>query len=132
MKRTQRTMQAAGETAVPEAVIQPREAVLGADGDAVNVAEANREEPTVARLPTSAVVNGRGMHGEKCRELGRPPLLRDESPGRSDNQKEEGPKAKGESERPIVLGGRESLPHGEGAAESPYPAKETAAGSRPT
>jgi len=37
----------------------------------------------------------------------------------------------GESERPIVLRGRESLPHGEGAAESPYPAQETEAGSRP-
>jgi hypothetical protein len=36
-----------------------------------------------------------------------------------------------ESERFIVLGGRESRPHGEGTAKPSQPAKETAPGSRP-
>lgn len=39
--------------------------------------------------------------------------------------------ASGESERFIVLGGRESRPHGEGTAKPSQPAKETAPGSRP-
>jgi hypothetical protein len=36
-----------------------------------------------------------------------------------------------ESERFIVLGGRDSRPHGEGTAKPSQPAKETAPGSRP-
>ena len=53
------------------------------------------------------------------------------SAGRPDNKKEGRPMAPRESERFIVLGGRESRPHGEGTAKPSQPAQETAAGSRP-
>lgn len=75
MKRTQSMNQAAGGTAAPQAIVASRK-LIDADGDAVNVAEANREEPFSVRLPTSAGVDRRGMVQEKCRELGRPWRLR--------------------------------------------------------
>jgi RNA-directed DNA polymerase len=51
--------------------------------------------------------------------------------GRPDNKKEGRPTASRESERFIVLGGRESRPHGEGSAKPSQSAQETAPGSRP-
>ena len=75
MKRTQRMNQAVGGTAAPQAIVASRK-LIDADGDAVNVAEANREEPSQVRLPTSAGVHRHGMVQEKCRELGRPWRLR--------------------------------------------------------
>ena len=76
MKRTQRINQAVRETVFPQATLASI-CLIGLDGDAVNVAEANREEPLSVRLPTSAGVirhgMGRGARLEKkCRELGRP------------------------------------------------------------
>jgi hypothetical protein len=50
LKRTQRVNQATGGTAAPEAIVASRK-LIDADGDAVNVAEANREEPSWVRLP---------------------------------------------------------------------------------
>lgn len=75
MKRTQRINQAVRGTAAPKAVLASR-SVIDADGDAVNVAEANREEPLMVRLQPSAGVTRHGMVEEKCRELGRPWRLR--------------------------------------------------------
>jgi len=51
--------------------------------------------------------------------------------GRPDNKKGGRPTASRESERSILLGGRESRPHGEGTAKPSQPAQETAPGSRP-
>ena len=87
MKRTQRINQAVRETVFPQATLASI-CLIGVDGDAVNVAEANREEPLWVRLPTSAGVRRHGMVEEKCRELGRPLLLRCESIGKSNNEKE--------------------------------------------
>ena len=49
-------------------------------------------------------------------------------PGSRDQQKEGAAKAHWESDSPIVLGGRESRPHGEAVDEGAKPAKETGAG----
>lgn len=51
--------------------------------------------------------------------------------GRLDNKREGRPRASRESERSIVLGGRESRSQGEGTAKPSQPAQETAPGSRP-
>jgi hypothetical protein len=75
LKRTQSMNQAVGGTAAPQATVASRK-LIDADGDAVNVAEANREEPQKVRLRPSAGVDRRGMVQEKCRELGRPWRLR--------------------------------------------------------
>lgn len=71
MKRTQRMNQAVGGTAAPQAIVASRK-LIDAGGDAVNGAEANREEPSQVRLPTPVGVTRHGMVQEKCRELGRP------------------------------------------------------------
>jgi hypothetical protein len=81
------------------------------------------------RLPTSAGVARHGMLGEKCRELGRSYAFRSESPGRPYNKNGGKPKMHRKSDLPIVLRGRESRPHGEGAGESSKPTQETAPGS---
>ena len=71
-KRTQRTMQAARGVAFPLKLIQPRKG-LDADGDAVNVAEANTERAqlvssgrSVGVAKTVACIEGSEL------ELGRP------------------------------------------------------------
>ena len=64
-------MQAVRDTVFPQASSAPI-CLIGANGDAVNVAEANREEPSSVRLPTFAGVRVHSMHEEKCWELGRP------------------------------------------------------------
>ena len=87
MKRTQRINQAVRGTAAPQAILASRK-LIDAVGDAVNVAEANREEPSPVRLPTTAGVSRHGMVEEKCRELGRPWVFRCASAGRSNNEKE--------------------------------------------
>lgn len=87
MKRTQRINQAVRETVFPQAILASI-CLIGVDGDAVNVAEANREEPLKVRLPTSAGVIRHGMVEEKCRELGRPSVLRCMGIGKSNNEKE--------------------------------------------
>ena len=87
MKRTQRINQAVRGTVFPQAILASI-SLIDADGDAVNVAEANREEPPSVRLPTSAGVRRHGMVEEKCWELGRPSMLRRASAGRSNNEKE--------------------------------------------
>jgi len=75
LKRTQRMNQAVRGTAAPEVIVASRK-LIDADGDAVNVAEANREEPQSVRLQPSAGVHRHGMVQERCRELGRPWRLR--------------------------------------------------------
>ena len=87
MKRTQRINQAVRGTVSPQATLASRK-LIDAGGDAVNVAEANREGPSPVRLPTSAGVKRHGMVEEKCRELGRPKVFRCESTGKSNNKKE--------------------------------------------
>ena len=87
MKRTQRINQAVRGTLSPQAILASI-SLIEADGDAVNVAEANREEPSAVSLPTSAAVSGHGMVEEKCWELGRPSMLWGASPGKSNNEKE--------------------------------------------
>ena len=87
MKRTQRINQAVRSTAAPQAILASI-CLIDADGDAVNVAEANREEPLSVRLSTSAGVIRHGMVVEKCRELGRPLVLRCMGIGKSNNEKE--------------------------------------------
>jgi len=87
LKRTQRINQAVRSTAAPQAILASI-CLIGVDGDAVNVAEANREEPLRVRLPTSAGVIRHGMVEQKCRELGRPLVLRCASIGKSNNEKE--------------------------------------------
>ena len=87
MKRTQRTKQAVRGTVSPQAISASRK-LIDADGNAVNVAEANRKEPLMVRLPTSAGVRRHGMVEEKCRELGRPLVLRCMCIGKSNNEKE--------------------------------------------
>lgn len=87
MKRTQRINQAVRETVFPQATLASI-CLIDADGDAVNVAEANRKEPSLVRLVTSAGVTRHGMVEEKCWELGRPLVLRRISGGRSNNEKE--------------------------------------------
>jgi len=87
LKRTQRINQAVRETVFPQ-VILASICLIDADGDAVNVADANREEPPWVRLPTSAGVTRHGMVEEKCRELGRPSMLRCMGIGKSNNEKE--------------------------------------------
>ena len=87
MKRTQRINQAVRETVFPQAILASI-CLIDADGDAVNVAEANRKEPLMVRLSTSAGVRRHGMVEEKCRELGRPSMLRCMGIGKSNNEKE--------------------------------------------
>ena len=87
MKRTQRINQAVRGTAAPQANLASI-TLIDADGDALNVAEANREEPSKVRLPTSAGVTRHGMVEQKCRELGRPSMLRCMGIGKSNNEKE--------------------------------------------
>ena len=130
MKRTQRTKQAVRGTAAPQVILASRR-LIDADGHAVNAAEANRKEPFRVRLWKSAGVIRHGMFGEKCRELGRSSALRRVSFGRPYNQTEGKLKVHWKSDLPIVLGGRESRPHGEGAREPSKPTQETDAGSRP-
>ena len=87
MKRTQRINRAVRETAFPQAILASI-CLIDADGDAVNVAEANRKEPIWVRFPTSAGVIRHGMVEEKCRELGRSSMLRCMGIGKSNNEKE--------------------------------------------
>jgi hypothetical protein len=88
LKRTQRINQAVRETVFPQAHLASI-SLIDADGDAVNVAEVNREKPLWVRLPTSAGVRKHGMVEEKCRELGRPSMLRCKCSGKSNNEKGE-------------------------------------------
>ena len=87
MKRTQRINQAVRSTAAPQVHLASI-SLIDADGDAVNVAEANRNEPSLVRLKSSAGVRKHGMVEEKCRELERPSMLRRASGGKSNNEKE--------------------------------------------
>ncbi len=86
MKRTQRINQAVRGTVFPQAILASI-SLIDADGDAVNVAEANREESSSVRLPTSAGVRRLGLVEEKCWELGRPSMLRCASADKSNNKK---------------------------------------------
>ena len=87
MKRTQRINQAVRSTAAPQVHLASI-CLIDADGDAVNVAEANSKEPSLVRLPSSAGVRKHGMVEEKCRELERPSMLRRIVGGKSNNEKE--------------------------------------------
>ena len=70
-KRTQGTMQATGETALPETHSAPL-VEMKADGDVLKGTEANTERSVKGKLleglPGS---RGRGMHGERHQEIGR-------------------------------------------------------------
>ena len=81
-------MQAVRETVFPQADSAPI-CLIDANGDAVNVAEANSSEPLWLWLPTFAGVREHSMHEEKCRELGRPSMLRYMGIGKSNNEKGE-------------------------------------------
>ena len=66
----------------------------------------------------------RGMRGEQRQELGRPQGLL--GTGRLTRQGEL--MVHGESDHPVVLGGRESRPHGEGGDGGTQPSQDTGAG----
>ena len=69
------------------------------------------------------------MYGERRQELGRPcRLLRPHKQVEPSNRKRGRSKADRESDQHIVLRGRESRPHGEGADGNTQLVKETFAG----
>ena len=68
----------------------------------------------------------RGMRGEKRQELGSPQGFL--ATGRPTRPQVGRLMVHGESDHPIVLGGRESRPHGEGGDGGTQPSQETWAG----
>jgi hypothetical protein len=127
MKCTQSIMQATGKTVLPEA-IQPREALIDADGNVFNVTEASTKE--------SSGQDSRGLPGSesvacikrRARNLGDPFISRPQGWVGLPNRKEGWPMDKRESDLPIVLGAWESRAHGEGANKHSQLSKETSAG----